>query len=908
MKELEEIDPTSKGEANSQKSPLATGGIEATSQLESDVDDDKNGKIISNPNLNDEEKSELEEQKKAETETPELGHNFKQGKNNTQEYNGTTNARDIINEQKNITLVGPSTEDLKKLFTEKNNDSKESDKQNIDINDPTEPLVLKEVNLSESLKSHYTKSIYSQLKKRRILIVSCLHPPTTEKVVNAILNKHIPDNYEKRFLSYSSENRENAEKLEIDWFSSNYRKIGRNKEVAVKIAVRRDTLFQSLFQTGSDKDIFIEALKQKNFYLICYLHHAEWCEEIEQCKELPFLHWKLPFLQDLLEEHFDSKEATELIKRIEEQQKRGNWPQKETDLYRELVAILSKGKNYFKDILSKRELKKEVLIDSNLFRIEKKKGKVEVIDASSMSYLEIGRFLVNRSPINKFLFFVACYFPSLHYEEFSKLVQLIIQDEVILQKKKKKKKEVELITLWQEDPDTHLRNCGLSLIKSTDRKASITFIDSQLKSAIQNLLASEFPALNIETFKRIFYSAIYFSFDNSDQLEHHLLLLFSKTAIDDPFILGRKIMRDSFLLGEHKESEFNYSKLGEVSKKIVQIQLSRIIEAMLNRQDDDLNGEIKKFLNYLSEDKPVDLCFILGLIESSPHFDEQDWILKLLENNQLEVQETVFFSLIELLKKSPDRTYNYLNKMFSRWGLGKSNSENKEEHSTSTFGAFFLYYFSIVSYNQLEEKTIKNYPLFSTIKGKSNEQFKLLIQWLYHDKSKEAFIFLNIRNILNDVAKEEKKEEALLSKIYILKIYFHVSIPEKITEKSIDELEDFLIQQLRKILLTQYAESRASVFEIWGSLLLEFKEEDKDGVKLYTTFLETLSTELNYKESIQLRKEWEKKKASYLNQVKTFNRKEKEQRSQLLQSRATLRQLSTDFRATNKNLSKTNSL
>lgn len=764
------------------------------------------------------------------------------------------------------------------------------------LKDPTQPLASDNSLKPEQLEPYqaiYSTEYSEVFAKQRILVVSCLHKPAVKSAVLGILDT-FGEEYDKRSLSKNSEYTEgNFGGINIYNLSANSIKIGKNRKVVIQAYFNTMDVMRSsnVFDPEPEN---LRALKKtlihKDFYLICYFSGQDWHRKIADQRiddEIP--HWHIPFVEYKLKDHFsDPNEYRHILTELEVQREQGKWSGNEVDFYREISLLLAQGKDRLRQEIEKRKQKKQVVRHPE--------------DPANKQHRDSPKSIIEEHPLHKYVSYVGSRFRGLHFEEFDRLIRLLVPepDDEHLTKKQRKKRGKTPMELWNEDPDGVLDRCGLALIKNSDGQTEMTFRDLETEKEVQTLMSGGYPAFSIVNVRHLFYSGVLLFPATSEHLESSLLQLFASMAAQDPGTLGKQMINDLFRYSLDQEGQFNTHEIGTLSKMVIQYQLCNLLQAMLSEEDTRLNEEIDRFLHHTLRTHQEDLIFLLRFLESSTRFDERGWIISLIKHENKIIQREAYLLFLRIAEKKPYRVYDYLHRLYDEFSA-ITESEFETLANNHPFLVHFLFHYSWRTLGDLDESDYglhpPVYPLFAHLNDESvsRGRVQMLVRWILHSKIELAFITIHKPDVIKQNRLDEDDPQHLLRSARELSIVSDTELMDDPENCSIDDLHEFIHKCVDKMLSRQFKTIRADLVEEWGRVIQGVKESEKQ-IELYRTLLQTLVEEMGDCVFWEFSNAWEKRKQHYLEEANQLAVTKLKERKTLMLKRKFLKRFINNIR------------
>jgi hypothetical protein len=412
------------------------------------------------------------------------------------------------------------------------------------------------------------------------------------------------------------------------------------------------------------------------------------------------------------------------------------------------------------------------------------------------------------------LLYVATFFKQLSVREFEKVVSFLLEDREISIKTSKKIDDqiveayetFHLGKTWQsssEQRDQLMRECYLKAMRSESSRKIIDFSLPYIRENAKKFFEEENSLFIEQQFKKIRFLL----FDDSSGIVFNVINISAEMAIADPDAYADSLLRLFFDLLRTSESMVNLASslsedkdaqennLGfnewiqiflqnftdeerkEISlfnrflnqstwnqkKQFVLSRLSFLIAQILERNDNYLEDEIEQFLNWAIEQHYQDAVLeIIKPLDSIGNFQQLDWIKKLLDLGNGDIQFSTRVFLYFKLNKSRKDIYKVLANI-KKW-LPKKEIDFNNFTPSNTYSLQLIFDYSFDMFNNLKSEDYGAYPskfpLFSAIKPASpDSDLKILVEWLFYPK-------------MDDILKDGIKIESLAA--YILKGWFDI--------------------------------------------------------------------------------------------------------------------------------------
>jgi hypothetical protein len=590
---------------------------------------------------------------------------------------------------------------------------------------------LPNVNLHEELTKHFEK-----LEKERIILIDCLEENIALAASYAIADKTELKDYEKRLLTFSSENRHRTD-LYVDMFTNEKIKTASRKKLLVFVSLNLDSqgFFDSMFMKDT---LYVNGIKQtfreSHIMLVCIVN-SDFIREILKTEKTKFCfdYWNIWFLSPLLRTYFSDESKIEYFeKRLSEQRKYGLWPKDNADFYKLVHSYLRNNVEQFKEEIEKRTKYCEG-DDVNAF-------------LQSLKTVKPSELLQDEnSTIKKAVLYVATFFSDLSPHDFEQMVFLLLRrmkttvykesrQEITNDTTKTVKTPVEknLVEIWGDSSHQLLKECYLNIISSEKDSLIIDFSEPYLKGELKRYFKTEDFFYTLRQFERFRDAGLLFDFDVSDKVIENFITLSAEMAVSDPnYYGGDRLVNIVVGLEEQLFTD---------KKREIIIRLSDFIREMLNHPQ--LKETIRDFLDKLMRTQHHDIVLIVVLgvtkrLQFTSQFDALYWIKRLLDQGQKEVREQAYEVLFEYARRTGFRIYELLETL-KVW-LPEIDRNVKKYSLSNQYTVQFLvgycgYMLARLDMNEYGLWPSK-YPLFATLQKDDDEsvnKLKLLVYWIFH--------------------------------------------------------------------------------------------------------------------------------------------------------------------------------
>lgn len=654
---------------------------------------------------------------------------------------------------------------------------------------PEKPLNLPEFDSTKELEEKF-----EELKKERILLISCLDEKTLLSAAYAIVEKFDEKSYQRGMFLDKGD----SDSFDLDLGVFTNQTINDQESLIVVINVKSQIFLDSMRSDILSAQHIKGVLTARGIMLICLVK-----EVLDQKpSDFHFAYWKINFLHHLLKQYFSESEseseptAQDLEGKINKQREQGLWGEVDNDgeFYELIYGYLQSGIKQFQEEVKKRE---NVRNDQEIDKPEELKRLKELIkDEKDGMYIE------------KTVLYVATFFPELNFEDFNQIVSLLLKDKKITEvqpqtadetgEKEIVKIEKELIEIWQNRADRILENCCLKPSTSENFPQAIDFQLPYLRIELKKFLEQQNPYYLRQEFKCIQESGLLFDLDISPKVIEDVIHLSAEMSA---FVSESHVKKwlativTEFKRGTEDDKE-------EKIKRIIFVRFSNLIREMLNYLH--LQETVNKFLEDLINTRHHDVVLeIAKRLRFAPRFDSLYWIQQLLERGNEEEMHTktkAYTSLLGLARQSGFRIYELLEKI-KMWLPATDCDPGTYSQSNRYALKFIIEYCSqlkiaLEHYNEW----YSNYPLFGALQKNDDlteTKLNVLTSWILHPGIKYVYGDANI--IIAD----------LIEEWFIILHGFKKDIfPEAL------EMSELLIQQ---IILTANRFQRKELLNRWRS-------------------------------------------------------------------------------------------
>lgn len=319
---------------------------------------------------------------------------------------------------------------------------------------PTQLELLDTKEIKFDVQSSSNKAI-EFITKENFIIVNCAHYGISNSLIQTIAHNEIYKNHQKQEVSFDTYESSDIVHLIEDCKRQTLTKDSNKLLLFIKDSKNKKTpaLLNSLRKKSYHGKLDVQKRLSSDFHIIYVTYH----EDLNYLKESPFDFHIINTFKIYTKKYGISQDQIRIIR---DDQKENHWNPDERNLLRDLDKIID-DPNFDAIIRNKRE-------------------------ESKTSFKEI--FKNKQEPVGKYVLFVATIFPELPPDLFNRYVRVLIED------KKKvyiKDKKVSLLSIWQEDTDSILDDCGLETFY-VNNQSFVDFKNSNEEAKCRNILFRKF--------------------------------------------------------------------------------------------------------------------------------------------------------------------------------------------------------------------------------------------------------------------------------------------------------------------------------------------------------------------------------------------------------------------------------
>lgn len=570
----------------------------------------------------------------------------------------------------------------------------------------------------------------SQLKKERLILISCVDEEIAQNAACAIINKlEISDDESRLGLKI-----EKFEKVLGEGSFTIHSLLELKADTGAQTGILVDALkgdaqrfSDSLFGTKMNASFIKNTLNDKGLFVICVAEsNAIQRRLINAPENLKFPHWPIDFLRPLLEPHFpDPARQADLEEKLLEQRKQGKWREDESEFCLQVKRYIASGKL------------------------------AEVVDGGGphLDSGAIAEMLKNGGPIRKVVLYAATFFQEITRTEFCCVVEALLGDRMvtivappykhICNGSNGVQKEVPLVQIWEEEKDEIFREWLCETTPSKDAGRIVTFCDPGFGDFLKRRLEDEHLFYLIDKFKAIQEQGVFFY--PSPRITESTTRLAIDMAIAYPDEYGTSWITEMILklrlhfeaesngAGNAADSMFRFLKGSKrAAKRRAYSRISELIRQMIEYPQ--LRKVADSSLDDLIREKCHDSALIIvKQLRFATEFDDLYWIKQILDRGNERVRSQAYEYLYSYVKGMDAGIYQALTRLDS-W-LPK---EDQEKYSSSNLNALCLFIdFCWETIETFDSKDYGKWPsLYPLFAFKDREtavsNLALLVRWLLH--------------------------------------------------------------------------------------------------------------------------------------------------------------------------------
>ncbi|QHI36429.1 hypothetical protein IMCC3317_17920 [Kordia antarctica] len=564
-----------------------------------------------------------------------------------------------------------------------------------------------------------SKESINSLHENSFLIVNCAHEEIANSLKHAIAQDKIFDTYKKQEVSFDTYESSDIIHLIEDC---------RRKSLVKKA----DKLLLFIYDSRNNKNpALLNSLRKKSrrgkddivkrlsldFFIIYLTYH----ENQNYLIQSPFDFYIIDAFEVYMRKYKISEDQACIIRN---DQKDDYWSSGDKNLLKDLDKIIEESN--FNTI------------------IRNKKNEVRT------SFKEI--FKNKKEPISKYVLFVATIFPELPPDLFNRYVTILIKDK---KKIRVNDKKISLLSIWEEDTDSILDDCGLETYY-VNNQSFVDFKNTNEADACKNTLFKKFTLFADQQARTFIEKQELFSTKISFQLHNRIHPVIAKLNIYFKNYYGEEILKIWLLKLENQRKNIaKYLSLEYNTETDIKILDERIDKLEKNKNIEDQEGYLRKMkeidpinFNQQYDSKLKKAQYIKFLFYKEESLPENTSIKSILDElyelrivciDKLNTICADLYNASEILK---DNTYLFVDLL----AIIHENDESKELINKFFIDRFFEVNKHYIILNILTKFQIKN-EVFNSL-----EFYKISLQHKTHkvnDYAIDEFISLLLKDPLN---------------------------------------------------------------------------------------------------------------------------------------------------------------
>lgn len=593
--------------------------------------------------------------------------------------------------------------------------------------DLTAELPAKDENVPDFV-SEDLKDKTSILMRERVLLISCIDYDTAQAAAYAVIDLlGLCDNKHRRLLNFD---KIKAESRELDIYQFLKKKVKAEAETAVLADATSNNAQRFLDSLLDAKGVAYKDIRNdldgNKLFLVCHINSEKADKRLSnEDSALQSIHWKIPFLQQLLRPYYPDK-YLHLEKQILEQREAGRWSKEESDFCRQVKGYLKSG----------------TLLEQ-----------IESRNSAAAPLSEVVGFDDDK-PVHNTVLYTAAFFPGLSPNEFNRVVSTLLgtqtitinetvnqrgEDGVVRQVEVQKDKL--LIQVWRESPDKVLKEC--KLISSKDTNRAIVFADAGQRDYLKRNLEEEHSLYLQNKFSSLQESGLLF--DSSERIANNIIHIIVDMAASYPDYYGRdwvfeiiakvKAYFESAQTGSDEPILQLLSKSGGLR---TEAQVYKRISDLLREMLDD--PQVKPIIKRLVEQLMSERFFgaVLNIVKNFrfvPAFDEFRWMRQLLDQGNELIRLQTYMYLYSEIKRMDKQVYQILDEL-AKW-LPAVDIEPQRYSYSNCFALRLMIEYCLDKTSNFDAKNYgcwpSSYPLLFVEDAElAKRKFSLLSSWVFH--------------------------------------------------------------------------------------------------------------------------------------------------------------------------------
>lgn len=532
--------------------------------------------------------------------------------------------------------------------------------------DPTNPYAIQR-NFTLTMDAAELHHHYKKLIEGNIVLISCHDRDVSISAADKLINLDAFKSFEKRMLLLANSL---DDKPGVIWDKlSTMQFAWKNDSIVMMEAFRSpvkrllgDHIFNPL-STG----VIVKTLKSYHRFLVCVIDKEELDQLLSKSDGVaPKLYiWSIDALEHILSSDYENPGSLKKI--IREQQKRGLWGRTEKQLIIEVRKCHNDG-SLERTIQSKSAIaQKSVdpaapLVKSEDFRARD--------------------LFKNASILERIVLFTAAYFPGVTFEDFNRIVLLLLSDQIRTEFRESKiihedgseeiketPYEIPLREDWEMDEDEIMENLHIGVRNDYTGYEKIDFTHQSLRADLIRII-NEKPSFLRKQAQIVRYSNLFFLDQEADiELLDNVTRLMVLMAKKNPREYGREWLAnlvinlarrgDNIQLRDDSFMSFlemlSKVALDKIRKDFFLKCVARMIREMTNH--DFLLPMVNDFFGDLSNGGyHEELIDIISFFNHSSEIDELQWMKRLTRNTSFDpqTQNRVRMFLQSYLRKIPN--------------------------------------------------------------------------------------------------------------------------------------------------------------------------------------------------------------------------------------------------------------
>lgn len=483
-----------------------------------------------------------------------------------------------------------------------------------------------------------------------------------------------------------------------------------------------NAILDSLFLSGAHVDQYRTLLSESGLYLICVIPPRRLQDYHSNC-EVDLLSWEIDFLKPTLEEQGLSQ-VEELSATIIEQRQQGKWDEDDAEFHKEVDRYLRAR---------------------NLPAVVAEKARPEYVGIDCEQLFPPERL----DPLADTVLYCATYYPGLSPQDFSRLVQLFLEDEDSdgeAQKSTDRHRNGDEVAApepspmrrWQRDPGAVLRRCKLGALTDENNKRVVDFQVDGLRSRLSRHIRDTDYLFYEKKFTLMRRRGLLFSpqkkvAEGARQLLVEMAAQYAPVEVANwLYEIVYEFEQTAPAAGRFSGSSQLFHLLSDVqvetARRYVRHGLSLVLRRLDKEPDKepDLHESARLFWLKLLQTRKHWFLDLLRQMGNSTPAETLDWLKQVLDQGREEVRDRASDYLLGYLLRGDSLVYPTL-KELKQWATG--GQAGRAVHT-------LLLRYCVESNRRVPQQDYGRWPSAHPLFAFQNvveagERLKLLIGWLF---------------------------------------------------------------------------------------------------------------------------------------------------------------------------------